>query len=77
MNLTLTLTDEQMATLADAVAKRLGRVETKRAAHTVTETATLLGCSRDTVERRIKAGVIPTVPGMGRVLVPARYFETL
>lgn len=37
----------------------------------VAEAAEALGVSPSTIVRRIKAGVLPTVAGLGRTLIPA------
>ena len=43
----------------------------------ISDVVRILGVSRPTVQRRIKAGEIPVVRLGRRVLVPADYFETL
>lgn len=50
----------------------------KRLTFTVEEVAEALGCSRDSVYRRIKRGELPTLPRPGRksqVLIPVAALE--
>ena len=74
MTITIQLTDEQVDALADRIAARITPRITPRADDkplTVKEAADRLGVSTSTINRRLAAGTIPTVPGLGRSLIPA------
>lgn len=76
MTITIQLTDEQVDALADRIAERI----TPRAADrplTVREAADRLGVSTSTINRRLAPGTIPTVPGLGRSLIPASVIADL
>jgi len=74
----LSLTENEMAVLADMIAERLHkRTAAPAKPYSAEEVAEALGVSMSTVHRRIKAGEIPTVPGMGRLLIPAPFIHDL
>jgi len=81
VTLTLTLSAEQLAEVAQAVAEVLGVKASKRpvakATLTVTETARMLGVAPCSIRRRIKAGLIPVVPGFHSVRIPRSHIDTL
>lgn len=67
----LELTEGQLDILADAIFKRMAKQPVADKPLSVDEMATALGVSKDTIYRRIQAGEIRTIPGMGRKLIPA------
>lgn len=71
MKLEFELTDDQLAILADEVAKRLSRKPGPDRPFTVAEFATELRVSKDTIYNRIEIGEIRCVPGMRKKLIPA------
>lgn len=77
MILQLELTAEQIDTLAEAVAAKLGTKRNSRDAVTVAEAAKRLGVSIDTIYRRVEAGTIPKVPNLGVIRIPASYFDRI
>jgi len=78
VTLTLTLSAEQLADLARAVAVELGgKRNGAKATCTVKEAAMLLGVAPCSIRRRIKAGLIPVVPGFHSVRIPRVHIDTL
>jgi excisionase family DNA binding protein len=77
MTITIHFTDEQMQQLADSIAERMRVSHTDEKPLTVEEAAKRLRVSESTINRRIKAGTIPTVPGLGRSLIPASAVKEL
>lgn len=75
MRVTLELTPDQVGALAEAVASILG--SGGKESLTTQEAAARLGLSRDTVLRRVKAGLIPSISGMGKVRIPAAHIDRL
>jgi len=77
MQLTFELTPQQMAELTRAVADELRRnpVNTVSRPVSVEEFCAATGMSKPTVYRRINAGEIRIVMGMGRRLIPASELE--
>lgn len=71
MTITIHFTDEQMQQLADRIAERMRFSHADDRPLTVKEAADRLGVSTSTINRRLAAGTIPTVPGLGRSLIPA------
>ena len=72
MELTLTLTDDQLDAIAERVAEKISKTGGRPL--TVTQAAAKLGLCTRTVRRRIEAGDIARVPLCGagsRVLIPA------
>lgn len=70
MTLTFELSNEQIQEIADVVAAKLkGLTATKT--YTVSQAAKVLGVSNETIRRRIRAGLIETVPNMGVVRITA------
>lgn len=65
----------QLAELADMIADKLRESPSDSTAsntpYSVDAAARALGRSKDTIRRRIKAGTIPTIRGLGRILIPA------
>lgn len=63
--LEIKLTDEQIDALADRIFQRMERSKTYNRPLTLTETAKRLGVSVATVSRRVSAGQIRTIEGVG------------
>lgn len=72
MKITLELTDEQQDALADAVAARLAKMGAPKKPYTVAEFAEATRQTPATIYAHIKAGNIPTVPGIHKKLIPAK-----
>ena len=71
MNVTLTLTDDQIDAIASRVAAKLAKTSGRPL--TVPQAAAKLGLCSDTIRRRVDAGQIARVPMVGcgaRVLIP-------
>jgi excisionase family DNA binding protein len=78
MTLTLELTAAQMDALAEAVAAKLaGEPQASGDALTVAEAAKRLRVSKLTVYRRTQAGLIPTIPNLGVVRIPAAAIDRM
>lgn len=77
MTLTLELTPDQIDALADAVAAKLANAKSGGDALTVAEAAKRLGVSIDTIYRRVEAGMIPKVPSLGVIRIPAAAIERM
>lgn len=76
MILQIELTPDQLDTLAEVVAAKLGQAAPRtKDALTVAEAARRLGVGRNTVYRHVEAGTIPKVPNLGVVRIPASYFD--
>lgn len=76
MTLEIKLSDDQLSRIADIVAAKLERKD--RTTYTVKETAVKLKISVRTVDRHIKAGIIPTVQGLvGVTRIPSAYVDNL
>lgn len=73
----LELTEEQVGTIADALAARIGPQIGKRDAYSVDEVADRLNVSKATVIRRIHAGIIPTLPGISPMRIPADFVSRM
>lgn len=71
MTFTIKLTDDQEASLAEAVAIRLAELNTYTKPLTVSEFAKQTRQTPATVYRHIQAGNINTVPGIHKKLIPA------
>jgi len=77
VKLYIELTDAQLAELVDAVAAKVAG-PSPRKPYTVQQYADATGAHRDTIYRNIEAGIIRTVPGMGRKkLIPASEIDRL
>jgi excisionase family DNA binding protein len=63
----------QLAELASMIAEKLRAAATPAATkpYTVAEAAQALGVSESTIVRRVRAGQLRCVPGLGRTLIPA------
>lgn len=72
--ITITLSDEMLEALATLVAAKVAGQPAK-SAYTAKEAALRVGVSRDTIERRVKAGLIPRVPGISKLLISAAALE--
>ena len=74
MPLTIELTDAQLDAIAAAVAGKLAtQTRSDRAAYTIAEAADALGCSVETIRRRVRAGILPTLPMSGSIKrIPAK-----
>jgi len=79
VTLTLQLTPDQLNELADAVARKLGSAAAEKSqdALTVAEAAKRLGVSRLTIYRRTQAGLIPTIPNLGVIRIPASVIDRM
>lgn len=73
MTITIQLTDEQLEQLTEALVAKIGPAVGKRDGYSAKETAQRLGLSKATVDRRISAGLIPTIPNVSPACVPADY----
>jgi hypothetical protein len=71
MKITIHLNAEQISKLADEIAKRMHGSSADDTPLTVKQAAARLGISTASVNRRLKGGKIPRVPGLGRTLIPA------
>ena len=69
-SLLVRLEPDQLRELAKLVAAELSDA-TRPETYTTKEAAKLLRVSEKTIHRRVAAGLIPTVPNMGKVLIPA------
>ena len=69
MKITLELTDEQQDALAAA---RLAKMGAPKKPYTVAEFAEATRQTPATIYAHIKAGNIPTVPGIHKKLIPAK-----
>lgn len=76
LEILLTLSDETLRQLAAMVAK-INSPEKEHAPLTKKEAAAALKVSVKTIERRIDAGVITTVPDIGAVRIPLAEIERL
>ena len=74
MKIEITLTDEQVETIAAMVAQKLrpGKLPLS-----TTEAGKRLGVSRDTVKRRVQAGIYPRVKGLSQIRIPAAFIDKL
>jgi len=77
MNTTITIPDEQLEMLATLIARKIGGANAGRATYTVREAAGVLRVSEKTIRRRVEAGTLARVPGMGRTLIPSAVIEKL
>jgi excisionase family DNA binding protein len=78
VTLTLELTPDQLDALADIVARKLGvSAEKSEDALTVGEAAKRLKVSKLTIYRRTKSGLIPTIPNLGVIRIPATAIDQL
>jgi excisionase family DNA binding protein len=72
------LPEDQLVKLASLIASKTGgRGAESDRPYTVEEAARALGLSGDTIRRRVKAGLLPKVPNMGRTLIPACEIDRL
>ena len=78
--ITIQINDKQLPALAQLIAAspELAKMVAdkmncggSKAARSVAEAAELLGVSPVTIRRRVKAGMVPRLPGHGRVLIPS------
>jgi excisionase family DNA binding protein len=76
ITLQITIAEEHLATLAGMIAAAMPTKDDDRPL-TVPEAAKRLGVSVRTIQRRVEAGLIERVPGMGRVLIPAAAVQRL
>lgn len=76
MTVTIHLTDDQVQTIAALVAEKLRPGKT---ALSTAEAAERLGVHRDTVKRRVQAGIYPKVQGLGgrKIRIPAAFIDRL
>jgi hypothetical protein len=77
MTFTLELTAEQLDALADAVAARLAPASQGKVALSVADAAKATGLAKNTIRRRIEAGLIPTVPGLSPVRIPSDFIARM
>ena len=75
MKIEVTLTEESLAALADAVAARLANKNVHSRPYTVAEFAEATRQTPATIYAHIKAGEIPTVPGIHKKLIPAKHLD--
>lgn len=74
MTVTIHLTDEQVEAIAAMVAQKLrpGKLPLS-----TKEAGQRLGVSRDTVKRRVQAGIYPRVKGLSQIRIPAAFIDQL
>jgi hypothetical protein len=84
MNLQIQLTDDLLPALARLIAATpgmaqmvAGELRGKKDTYTVAEMAEALNVDISTIRRRIKAGTIPTIPGVGPARIAAPIVERL
>jgi len=70
----LDLTDEQVDAIADRVADRI-RKESASDVLTVGQAARRAQVSTETVRRWVRAGILPRLPGLRSIRIPARALE--
>jgi excisionase family DNA binding protein len=77
--MTLRLDPEQLVELARMVAIEIRSITpaSGASAYTVAEAARVLGVTTETVRRRVKAGILPTIPGLGTTRIPAAHLDRL
>jgi excisionase family DNA binding protein len=74
--LTILLTEEQLESLADRIAKKIDPQQKKPL--TVAEASRALGIAQSTITLHVRAGVIKKVPDCGKqVLIPRTEIERL
>lgn len=76
MKLTIELTPKQLDELAEIVAGKLATSQNVEAL-TLTQAAKRLGVSKDTVNRRVKAGVLPVIEGIGAIRISSSHIDRL
>ena len=76
MTLTIQLNAEQLDQLAEIVASKL-QARPAKDALSIIEAAAKTGVSKDTIRRRIRAGLIPVVPGMNPVRIPSDFIARM
>lgn len=76
MRLSFELTPEQLDELAERVADHMGKQKpAQKDTYTIKEAATRMDVHQVTIRRRVKAGTIPIIPGLGAIRIPASYVE--
>ena len=71
MNITITIPDEQLEMLATMIASKLVvKSLGGKDSYTCKEAAARLGVHQETIRRQGKAGLIPRVPGIGKLIIP-------
>ena len=77
--ITLQLSDETMEALATLIAAKMGGGggNGRSGVYTVTQAAKRLQVCPDTIRRRVMAGVLPRIPGIGKMVIPASAIEKL
>jgi len=76
MEMTITLTDEQLDVLADKLAERQARRRPSfQGPLSVSEFARLTGLSEPSVYRQVHAGQVRRVQGLAKILIPAAELE--
>ena len=78
MNITITIPDEQLEMLAIMIAsklvvKSLGGKDT----YTCKEAAQRLGVHQETIRRRVKAGIIPRIPVISKLIIPGAAIDNI
>ena len=75
--ITINISDETLEALATIIVAKLNGKANGKATYTVAEAAKIIGTSQETIRRRVEAGTLPRVPGIGRTLIPAVVIERL
>lgn len=76
MTLNFKIDEKQLGTFARLLAKELqSQSPMPKKPVTLEEAVELTGLSESTIRRRIKAKEWPSVPGVGRTLIPAAFME--
>ena len=76
MSFFLELSETQLDQLAEIVARKLDARPAKDAL-SIIEAAEKTGVSKDTISRRIAAGLIPTIPGLSPVRIPSDFIARM
>lgn len=71
----LEISEEQLAKIADLVAMKIR--DRKADTYSKYQAATILGVHHRTIDRRIEAGLIPRVPNLKSVRIPAAFIDKL
>ena len=77
---TVQVSDEMLATLAKMLAVELGKSSGRspvKDTYTCKEAAARLGVHQETIRRQVKAGTIPRVPCLSKLIIPGAAIDAL
>ena len=83
MNITISIPDEQLEMLATLIASKIGGKSLGgkslggKDTYTCAEAAQRLGVHQETIRRQVKAGMIPRVPCLSKLIIPAVAIDNL